>query len=213
MKQVPACEYNPSEAISTNVLGAQNVVDAAINAGVKQVVALSTDKAVNPVNLYGATKLCAEKIVVQGNAYASRSGTKLELRPIWKCRWFTGIRSPAFCEAETARRLTLTDERMTRFWITLDQAVDLVIFSLDFAVGGEVFVPKIPSVQDHGSRGGNRTGSTRGGDWYRPGEKLHEALLTTDETETHHRVTGTFRHLARASMVDGQSWLDRRKAS
>src|SRR5205814_1063095 len=127
MKQVPACEYNPFEAVRTNVLGAQHVVDAAIDAGVDKVVALSTDKAVNPVNLYGATKLCAEKIVVQGNAYAAQSATRLSCVRYGNVVGSRGSVVPVFVEQARNGRITITDERMTRFWITLDQAVDLVL--------------------------------------------------------------------------------------
>src|SRR3954466_4784387 len=139
MKQVPACEYNPFEAVRTNVLGAQHVVDAAIDARVPKVVNLSTDKAVNPVNLYGATKLSAEKIVVQGNAYAADSparfacvrygnvvGSRGSVVPIFKAQAATGV-------------VTITDRAMTRYWITLEAAVDFVLDSLDRMGGGEVF--------------------------------------------------------------------------
>ena len=131
MKQVPGCEYNPFEAVRTNVLGAQHVIDAAIDAGVQKVVALSTDKAVNPVNLYGATKLCAEKIVVQGNAYASHSKTRLSCVRYGNVVGSRGSVVPVFRQQVSEGRLTITDERMTRFWITLEQAVDLVLFALD----------------------------------------------------------------------------------
>src|SRR5438874_7830411 len=141
MKQVPACEYNPFEAVRTNVLGSQHVTDAAIDAGVELVVALSTDKAVNPVNLYGATKLCAEKIIVQGNAYASLSKTRLSCVRYGNVIGSRGSVVPVFRQQVSEGRLTITDERMTRFWITLEQAVDLVLFALDNMVGGEVFIP------------------------------------------------------------------------
>ena len=147
MKQVPACEYNPFEAIQTNVLGSQHVVDAAIDNGVKTVVALSTDKAVNPVNLYGATKLCEEKLIVQGNAYASGSDAKLCCVRYGNVVGSRGSVVPVFREQLANGSLTITDERMTRFWITLDSAVDLVLFALEHTEGGEVFVPKIPSMK------------------------------------------------------------------
>src|SRR5437764_14561480 len=136
MKQVPACEYNPFEAVRTNVLGAQHVVDAAIDAKVSRVVALSTDKAVNPVNLYGATKLCAEKIVVQANAYAAQSRTRLACVRYGNVVGSRGSVVPLFRDQVEQRRITITDERITRFWITLDQAVDLVLYAVEHVAGG-----------------------------------------------------------------------------
>ncbi|MDQ6949037.1 MAG: polysaccharide biosynthesis protein, partial [Actinomycetota bacterium] len=147
MKQVPACEYNPFEAVRTNVMGAQNIVDGAIDAGVPKVLALSTDKAVNPVNLYGATKLCAEKIFVQGNAYAAQSTTRMACVRYGNVVGSRGSVVPLFRAQADEGRLTITDERMTRFWITLDQAVDLVLYALEHMSGGEIFIPKIPSMR------------------------------------------------------------------
>lgn len=181
MKQVPACEYNPFEAVRTNVLGAQHVVDAAIDAGVPRVVALSTDKAVNPVNLYGATKLCAEKIIVQGNAYAAQSATRLACVRYGNVVGSRGSVVPLFREQAGAGRLTITDERMTRFWITLDQAVDLVFYALEHMVGGEVFIPKIPSMKVVDLAEAMAPGVPKDIIGIRPGEKLHEVLLTLDE--------------------------------
>jgi len=182
MKQVPACEYNPFEAVQTNVVGAQNVVDAAIDAGVSTVVALSTDKAVNPVNLYGATKLCAEKIVVQGNAYASGKGVRLSCVRYGNVVGSRGSVVPLFKTQAAAGKLTITDERMTRFWITLEQAVDLVLFALEHTEGGEVFVPKIPSMRVVDLADAIAPDVPREIIGIRPGEKLHEVLLTSDET-------------------------------
>ena len=182
MKQVPACEYNPFEAVQTNVLGSQHVVDCAIDSSVTKVVALSTDKAVNPVNLYGATKLCEEKIVVQGNAYASHSDTVLSCVRYGNVVGSRGSVVPLFEQQAGAGVLTLTDERMTRFWITLDQAVDLVLFALDNATGGEVFIPKIPSMKVVDLAEAIAPGVPREVIGIRPGEKLHELLLTADES-------------------------------
>src|SRR3954464_8748121 len=182
MKQVPACEYNPFEAVRTNVLGAQHVVDAAIDAGVPRVVNLSTDKAVNPVNLYGATKLCAEKIVVQGNAYAAQSQTRLACVRYGNVVGSRGSVVPLFRDQVQAGRITITDERMTRFWITLDQAVDLVLYALEHMVGGEIFIPKIPSMRVPDLADAMAPGVPREVIGIRPGEKLHELLLTTDES-------------------------------
>ncbi len=181
MKQVPACEYNPFEAVQTNVLGAQHVVDAAIDAGVGQVVALSTDKAVNPVNLYGATKLCEEKIIVQGNAYAAQSNTRLACVRYGNVVGSRGSVVPLFRRQLAEGRLTITDERMTRFWITLPEAVDLVMFGLEHMTGGEIFIPKIPSMRVTDLAEAMAPDLPHEVIGIRPGEKLHEVLLTSDE--------------------------------
>jgi UDP-N-acetylglucosamine 4,6-dehydratase len=181
MKQVPACEYNPFEAVRTNVLGAQHVVDAAIDAGVARVVALSTDKAVNPVNLYGATKLCAEKIVVQGNAYAAQFETRLSCVRYGNVVGSRGSVVPLFLQQAQQGQVTITDERMTRFWITLRQAVDLVLHALEHTRGGEVFIPKIPSMRVVDLAEAIAPGAKREVIGIRPGEKLHELLITSDE--------------------------------
>jgi UDP-N-acetylglucosamine 4,6-dehydratase len=183
MKQVPACEYNPFEAVRTNVLGAQHVVDAAIDARVSKVVALSTDKAVNPVNLYGATKLCAEKIFVQGNAYAAQRDTRLACVRYGNVVGSRGSVVPLFRkQLEETGRVTITDERMTRFWITLPQAVDLVLYALDHMAGGEVFIPKIPSMRVTDLADAIAPGAPRETIGIRPGEKLHELMITADES-------------------------------
>jgi UDP-N-acetylglucosamine 4,6-dehydratase len=182
MKQVPACEYNPFEAVRTNVLGAQHVVDSAIDARVPKVVNLSTDKAVNPVNLYGATKLAAEKLVVQGNAYAAQSSTRLSCVRYGNVVGSRGSVVPLFRKQKEEGRITITDERMTRFWITLDQAIDLVFYALDHMVGGEVFIPKIPSMRVTDLADAMAPGVPREVIGIRPGEKLHELLLTSDES-------------------------------
>ena len=183
MKQVPACEYNPFEAVQTNILGAQHIVDAAIDTGVERVVALSTDKAVNPVNLYGATKLCQEKIIVQGNAYAAQSATKLACVRYGNVVGSRGSVVPLFREqVQAGGPLTITDERMTRFWITLPQAVDLVLFALEHMVGGEVFIPKIPSMRVTDLADAMAPDQTHEIIGIRSGEKLHEVLITNDES-------------------------------
>jgi UDP-N-acetylglucosamine 4,6-dehydratase/5-epimerase len=181
MKQVPAAEYNPFEAVQTNVIGAQNIVDAAIDAGVKRVVALSTDKAVNPVNLYGATKLCAEKIIVQGNAYAASRETRLSCVRYGNVVGSRGSVVPLFRRQIDEGKLTITDERMTRFWITLPQSVDLVLHAFDHMQGGEIFIPKIPSMTVTDLAAAMAPGLPVEIIGIRPGEKLHEALLTVDE--------------------------------
>jgi UDP-N-acetylglucosamine 4,6-dehydratase len=181
MKQVPACEYNPSEAVETNVRGAQNVVDAAIDAGVQRVIALSTDKAVNPVNLYGATKLCQEKLIVQGNAYAAQSSTRLACVRYGNVIGSRGSVLPLFLQQRDTGIITITDERMTRFWITLDEAIELVVFALEHAVGGEIFIPRIPSMRVVDLADAVAPGVPHHVVGIRPGEKLHEVLLTSDE--------------------------------
>ncbi|MHB8669437.1 MAG: UDP-N-acetylglucosamine 4,6-dehydratase (inverting) [Acidimicrobiales bacterium] len=192
MKQVPACEYNPSEAIQTNIVGAQGVVDASIDAGVGRVVALSTDKAVNPVNLYGATKLCAEKVIVQGNAYAAASRTRLSCVRYGNVVGSRGSVVPIFRRQAAGGRLSITDERMTRFWITLDQAVDLVLYALEHMVGGEVFVPHIPSMRVVDLAEAIAPGVPWDVVGIRPGEKLHELLITADESRHAIRVDDVY---------------------
>lgn len=209
MKQVPACEYNPFEAVQTNVLGTQNVIDAAIDSGVRRVVALSTDKAVNPVNLYGATKLCEEKLVVQGNAYASQGRTSLSCVRYGNVVGSRGSVVPLFRQQATAGRLTVTDPRMTRFWITLDQAVDLVLFAFDHMVGGEVFVPKIPSMRVTDLAEALAPGVPVDVIGIRPGEKLHECLLTVDESRHTVDVGGVYVVLPEHPWWDDQpAWKD-----
>ena len=182
LKQVPAAEYNPFEAVQTNVVGAENVVSAAIDNDVPLTLSLSTDKAVNPVNLYGATKLCAEKIVSQGNAYAADSPARFATVRYGNVVGSRGSVIPLFrMQAETGV-LTITDERMTRFWITLDQAVDFVLGCLDSMGGGEVFVPKIPSMRVTDIAEAIAPDAERRVIGIRPGEKLHEMLVTEDES-------------------------------
>lgn len=193
MKQVPACEYNPFEAVLTNIIGSQHIVDTAIAAGVERVVALSTDKAVNPVNLYGATKLCEEKIVVQGNAYASGSPTRLACVRYGNVVGSRGSVVPIFRElGEQGAPLTITDERMTRFWLTLDSAVDLVFYSLENMLGGEVFVPRIPSMKILDIAAAIAPEAPIEIVGIRPGEKLHEVMITADEARHTVRVGDVF---------------------
>lgn len=182
MKQVPACEYNPFEAVQTNVIGAKNVIDAAIDSGVKRVLAVSTDKAVNPANLYGATKLVAEKLFIQGNAYAAASGTRLACTRYGNVVGSRGSVVPLFQQQRATGRVTLTDTSMTRFWITLDQGVQLVIRCLEIMRGGEIFVPKIPSMRLTDLADAVAPGCERDIIGMRPGEKLHEVLVSMDES-------------------------------
>ena len=187
LKQVPAAEYNPFEAVKTNIIGAQNVIDAAIDRGVSRVIALSTDKAANPVNLYGATKLCSDKLFVAGNSYVGKD--KKSIFSVVRYGNVVGSRGsvvPLFREQRKKGVLSITDARMTRFWITLEQAVDFVFKSLEIMEGGEIFVPKLPSMNimdlarvicpqcEHEIIG------------IRPGEKLHEVMIPQDDARRTH---------------------------
>ena len=181
LKQVPSCEYNPFEAVKTNILGAVNVIDASIDCGVERVITVSTDKAVNPINLYGATKLCAEKLFVQGNNYSGYTPTRFSCARYGNVVGSRGSVIPLFLNQKSTGVLTVTDERMTRFWITLEQGVDFVLRCLQTLHGGEIFVPKIPSMNIMAlvktiapECEVNFTG-------VRPGEKIHELLLSSDE--------------------------------
>ena len=181
LKQVPACEYNPFEAVQTNVMGGRHVIEAAINQGVRRVLALSTDKAVNPINVYGATKLCAEKMFVQANAYAGAQDTRFACARYGNVIGSRGSVIPIFQEQRKRGRLTLTDARMTRFWITLKQGIDFVTHGLETMHGGEIFVPKIPSMKlvDMATAVAPECDIEFVG--IRPGEKLHETLISEDE--------------------------------
>jgi UDP-N-acetylglucosamine 4,6-dehydratase len=181
LKQIPACEYNPFEAIQTNVIGAKNVIDAAIDAGVKRVLALSTDKAVNPINLYGATKLCAEKLFVQANAYGFPQGTSFACVRYGNVIGSRGSVIPLFEAQRASGALTVTDPKMTRFWITLEQGADFVVRCLGLMRGGEIFVPKMPSTRILDLVEAVAPGCRVDFVGIRPGEKLHEALISEDE--------------------------------
>lgn len=181
LKQVPACEYNPMEAIKTNILGSSNVIDAAIDAGVKKVVALSTDKAVNPVNLYGATKLAAEKLFVQSNAYAGSKNTRFACVRYGNVVGSRGSVVPVFLKQRATGKVTVTDERMTRFWISLEGGVRFVIRAVENMHGGEVFVPKIPSMTVTDLAKAIAPEAVIEFIGIRPGEKLHEVLISEDE--------------------------------
>jgi len=181
LKQVPAAEYNPLEAIKTNIMGAANVIDAAIDRNVKKVLALSTDKAANPVNLYGATKLCSDKLFVAANAYSGLHGTRFSVVRYGNVVGSRGSVIPYFLAQRPTGKLTITDARMTRFLITLDQGVDLVLMALADMLGGEIYVPKIPSVRvtDLARVLGPECEQEIIG--IRPGEKLHEAMIGEDD--------------------------------
>lgn len=188
LKQVPACEYNPFEAAQTNIIGAENVVAVAISNDVPRTLLLSTDKAVNPVNLYGATKLCAEKIVTQANALAADSLARFASVRYGNVVGSRGSVIPIFLAQADSGRITITDERMTRFWITLPQAVDFVLSRLSLMEGGEVFVPKIPSMRVSEIADAIAPDAERVITGIRPGEKLSEVLLTEDESRHAHEL-------------------------
>ena len=185
LKQVPACEYNPLEAVKTNILGTSNVIDAAIDARVKKVMALSTDKAVTPVNLYGATKLTAEKLVVASNSYAGDAQTRLSCVRYGNVLGSRGSVVPIFIrQRESGNKLTITDDRMTRFWLSLDQGVRFVISNVERMHGGEVFVPKIPSTKIIDLARVVAPDSEIEVIGIRPGEKLHEMMISRDESRS-----------------------------
>lgn len=181
LKQVPVCEYNPFEAVLTNVIGAKNVIDAAIDQGVKKVLAISTDKAVNPINLYGATKLCAEKLFVHGNAYSGGAKTRFSCVRYGNVIGSRGSVIPVFIEQSKNGKVTVTDRRMARFWITVEQVVEFVIRCVGLMSGGEVFVPRIPSMRIMDLVEAIAPGCAVEFSGIRPGEKLDEILVSKDE--------------------------------
>lgn len=181
LKHVPILEYNPFEAVKTNILGSQNVIDAAIDNGVKKLLFISSDKAVSPVNLYGATKMVAEKIFVDAHAYAGGKNTIIGVVRYGNVMGSRGSVVPLFIKQSKDGVVTLTDERMTRFWITLEQGVEFVLTSLSAMDGGEIFVPKIPSIKVMDLVGAIAPGAKVKTIGIRPGEKIHESLISVDE--------------------------------
>jgi UDP-N-acetylglucosamine 4,6-dehydratase len=181
LKHVGVCEYNPFEAIKTNILGAQNIIDAAIDRGVEKVIALSTDKAANPVNLYGATKLASDKLFVAANSYAGIKHTRFSVVRYGNVVGSRGSVVPFFLKMKETGKLPITDERMTRFWITLDQGVQFVIDNLRRMKGGEIFIPKIPSMKVTDLAKAISPDAEVEIIGIRPGEKLHETMITEDD--------------------------------
>jgi UDP-N-acetylglucosamine 4,6-dehydratase len=181
LKQVPSAEYNPFEAVKTNILGAQNVINVAIDQGVKKVIALSTDKATNPINLYGATKLCSDKLFIAGNAYVGRNETTFSVVRYGNVVGSRGSVIPFFIKFKDNGYLPITDPQMTRFWITLQQGVDFVLWCLENMCGGELFIPKIPSmnIMDLAKAIAPECETRIAG--IRPGEKIHELMIPKDE--------------------------------
>lgn len=182
LKQIPSCEYNPFEAILSNVMGAKNVIDAAIDQGVQRVIAISTDKACQPTNLYGATKLCAEKLFVQANVYGHPRGTVFSVVRYGNVIGSRGSVIPLFAAQRPAGVVTVTDPGMTRFWIRLDQGVEFVVRCAAEMRGGEIFVPKIPSMRMMDLVEAVAPGCRVEFIGIRPGEKLHEILMSEDES-------------------------------
>jgi UDP-N-acetylglucosamine 4,6-dehydratase len=181
LKQIPILEYNPFEAVKTNILGTQNVVEAAVERGIAKVVVISTDKAVNPISLYGATKLCAEKISVDANAYTGVKRTRIACVRYGNVVGSRGSVVPLFLEQRKTRSVTITDKRMTRFWMTIEQGVRFVIRCIELMHGGEIFVPRIPSMRITDLAQAIAPDCELKVVGIRPGEKLHEVLLTEDE--------------------------------
>lgn len=205
MKQVPSSEYNPMEAIKTNVLGAENVVNVCIDQGVERVIALSTDKAANPANLYGATKLCSDKLFVAANALSGRHRTMFSVVRYGNVIGSRGSVIPFFMQRRTSGMLPITDPRMTRFWITLGQGVQFVLDCLEHMHGGEVFIPRIPSmnIMDVAKVVAPECRTEVIG--IRPGEKLHEIMITPDD------AWNTLEYPDRYVIQPAVSWWDAKK--
>lgn len=211
LKQVPACEYNPMEAIKTNILGSSNVIDAALDAGVERVVALSTDKAVNPINLYGATKLAAEKLFIQSNSYAGGRKTRFSCVRYGNVVGSRGSVVPVFLRQRENGEITITDDRMTRFWISLEQGVRFVIRCAEQMHGGEVFVPKIPSMSIINLAKAIAPEAKVNVIGIRPGEKLHEVLISEDEARTTVELEDMYVVQPAEALWFGRDWEKRGK--
>jgi UDP-N-acetylglucosamine 4,6-dehydratase len=192
LKQVPAAEYNPFEAIKTNVIGAENIINEAIDQGVQRVLALSTDKAANPINLYGATKLCSDKLFVAGNNYVGRHNTRFSVVRYGNVVGSRGSVIPFFLSKKQTGVLPITDPRMTRFWITLQQGVDFVIDCIERMYGGEIFVPKIPSMNIMDLAAAIAPDCKTEVVGIRPGEKLHEVMVPEDDARNTVEIADRF---------------------
>lgn len=209
LKQVPAAEYNPFEAVKTNIIGAQNIIDVAIDRKVKKVIALSTDKAANPINLYGATKLCADKLFIAGNSYVGKKDTIFSIVRYGNVVGSRGSVIPFFLKQKERGVLSITDPRMTRFLLTLDHAVNFVLECLEKMVGGELFVPKLPSmnIMDLAKAIAPECRIEIIG--IRPGEKIHEVMIPRDEArktlefESYYIIQPDFRFFERRYKNNG----------
>ncbi len=209
LKQVPAAEYNPFEVVKTNILGAENIINAAIDQGVKKVIALSTDKAANPINLYGATKLCSDKLFIAGNSYVGDDGSVFSVVRYGNVVGSRGSVIPFFLKQREKGVFTITDRRMTRFWITLERGVDFVLKCLDHMVGGELFIPKIPSMKIVDLAKAILPESRTEIIGIRPGEKLHEIMVPVDDSrmtleyKNHYLIQPDFRFFGRRFSKNG----------
>jgi UDP-N-acetylglucosamine 4,6-dehydratase len=209
LKQVPACEYNPMEAIKTNIMGTANVVEAALDADVKKVLMVSTDKAVSPANLYGATKLAGEKLTIQSNAYAGGSATRFSCVRYGNVVGSRGSIVPLFLKQRAGGKITVTDDRMTRFWLSLEQGVRFVIACIEQMEGGEVFVPKIPSTKVVDLAKAIAPNAKIDIIGIRPGEKLHEMLISEDEARHTIELDKMFVVQPAEATWFGYSWKDK----
>jgi len=209
LKQVPAAEYNPFEAIKTNVIGAENIINAAIDHGVERVIALSTDKAASPINIYGATKLCSDKLFVAGNVYAGARNTRLSVVRYGNVVGSRGSVIPFFLARRGSGVIPITDPRMTRFWITIQQGVDFVIDCLERMHGGELFVPKIPSMNIMDLAAAIAPDCKHEIIGIRPGEKLHEVMVPEDDARNTVELDDRFVILPHFDY----SWLEEYKSS
>jgi UDP-N-acetylglucosamine 4,6-dehydratase len=212
LKQVPACEYNPIEAIMTNIMGGRNVIEAALDTSVEKVMALSTDKAVNPINLYGATKLAAEKLFIQSNAYAGGRDVRFSCVRYGNVVGSRGSVVPVFVKQREQGKLTITDERMTRFWLSLEQGVNFTIRCIEQMQGGEVFVPKIPSTHITDLAKAIAPEAEIEYIGIRPGEKLHEVLISEDEARHTLELEDMFVVEPTGALWFGHDWRENGKA-
>lgn len=203
MKQIPASEYNPMEAIKTNVLGAENIVNVSIENGIQRVVALSTDKAANPANLYGATKLCSDKLMVAGNVLAGSRDTRFSAVRYGNVLGSRGSVIPFFLDRAKSGSIPITDERMTRFWLTIQEGVQFVLDSFDRMHGGEIFVPKIPSFKVTDVAKVVCPGVPTEIIGIRPGEKLHEVMITEDDSHNTYEFEKYFAIISPALVASG----------
>ena len=203
MKQIPASEYNPMEAIKTNVIGAENIVNASIENGIQRVVALSTDKAANPANLYGATKLCSDKLMIAGNVLAGARQTKFSAVRYGNVLGSRGSVIPFFLDKAKTGSIPITDERMTRFWLTIQEGVQFVLDSFERMHGGEIFVPKIPSFKVMDVARVVCPGIPTHVVGIRPGEKLHEVMITEDDAHSTYEFEKYFAIISPALKVLG----------
>lgn len=205
LKQVPTAEYNPIEVIRTNVLGGANIIDAAIDRNVQKVIALSTDKAANPINLYGATKLCSDKLFVAANGYSGHHGTRFSVVRYGNVMGSRGSVIPFFQQLRASGVLPVTDPKMTRFWITLEQAVQFVLQCLQRMDGGEIFVPKIPSMNIVDLAKAIAPECRIEVVGIRPGEKLHETMVPEDDARNAFEYDDCF--VIRSASSDGDGNL------